>query len=43
MINDFQAIQLAILYFKKMFEMFKPNFNMFLYLGGSCGQNLNQN
>ena len=42
MINYFQAIQTAPFYKEKVFEMFKSNFNMFLDIRGSIGQNKNQ-
>ena len=42
MINYFQAIQTARLYKKNMFEMFRPNLNIFLDLQRSCDQDKNQ-
>ena len=38
----FQAIQIALLYKKNVFEMFRYNFSMFLDLQGSFGQNEDQ-
>ena len=42
MINYFQAIQTALLYKKKLVEMFRSNFNIFLDLQRYCGENKNQ-
>ena len=40
MINNFQAIQTAVIYKKNTYEMFKHNGNMFLYLKESFDQNI---
>ena len=40
--NYFHTIQTYIFYYKNVFEMFKPNFNTFLDLLGSCGKNKNK-
>ena len=42
MINYFQAIQTALLYKKKLVQMFRSNFNIFLDLRRYCGENKNQ-
>ena len=40
MISYFQAIQTAVFYRKKAYEMFIPNLNMFLDHQGSSDQNI---